>query len=88
MVALLNKDPDQRPDCNQLVQYFELPNFNESIDDLIYQEMEIRKAKYEQDCYEKRLNEQQFVQPANPCPKLSQQKIVGNKSGSSTNVTN
>lgn len=59
LLSLLNKDPDQRPYIHQLVEYFHLPIFNESIEELIFDEMQKRRTKYEEDSYEK-----QFIQPA------------------------
>lgn len=92
IIALLNKDPDQRPTCEELVQYFGLPIFNESIEDILYQEMEARRSKYEQECFEKKNSvEKQFIQPAVCSKHIKQEncwKPPSNKSGSSTNVTN
>ena len=49
LLSLLNKDPDQRPYIHQLVEYFHLPIFNESIEELIFDEMQKRRTKYEED---------------------------------------
>mmetsp|Transcript_19255 Transcript_19255/g.18941 ORF Transcript_19255/g.18941 Transcript_19255/m.18941 type:complete len:332 (+) Transcript_19255:18-1013(+) len=49
LLALLNKDPDQRPYIHQLVEYFQLAPSNESIEELIFDEMQRRRTKYEED---------------------------------------
>ncbi len=59
LLSLLNLNADERPYIHQLVEYFHLPNFNESIEEIIFEEMQERRTKYEQDSYEK-----QFIQPA------------------------
>jgi serine/threonine protein kinase len=53
VVACLNKDPDQRPQSSELIASFFLPPLNESIEGLVFDEMQTRRAKYEEMQHEK-----------------------------------
>lgn len=64
VVTLLNKDPAQRPYSQELIQNFFLPPPNGDIGELVFDEMQERRSKYEETRYEKVLQEKQFVQPA------------------------
>ncbi|CAI2370828.1 unnamed protein product [Moneuplotes crassus] len=92
LLSLLNEDPSERPYINQFIEFFRLPILDESITEVIFDEMQARRTKYEEDSYEKK-----FIQPAacsknlithKNCNKAKEVKTPSNKSGSSTNVTN
>lgn len=95
ILACLNKDPAQRPNSGELIEFFPLPPLNESIDELVFEEMQTRRAKYEQDQNEDAVKEQRFIEPV-VCPnhktqekdKKDKGKGGSTKSGHSTNVTN
>jgi serine/threonine protein kinase len=95
MVACLNQDPNQRPNSQQLVENFFLPPQNQSIEEMVFEEMQERRSKYEQSRHEKAIIEQKFIQPVqceeNPvCDKhenAPNTRPVCHKSGSSTNVS-
>lgn len=70
LVACLNKDPAQRPYCQELIQCFFLPPLNEDIGELVFEEMQERRTKYEQSQHEKAIQEK-FAQPA-PCEAKNQ----------------
>lgn len=96
VLACLNKDPAQRPYSNELIESFLLPPLNESIEELVFEEMQGRRIKYEQEKNDNAVREQQFVQPV-ACPvqkapakdsKTEKAKSGSTKTGSSTNATN
>lgn len=95
LVACLNKDPDQRPYSHELVESFLLPPQKESIEELVFEEMQTRKGKYEQMKHEKDMKEQNFVIPA-PCKvpqcdgencKDRKSRPASRESGSNPNLT-
>mmetsp|Transcript_14542 Transcript_14542/g.14499 ORF Transcript_14542/g.14499 Transcript_14542/m.14499 type:complete len:151 (+) Transcript_14542:252-704(+) len=59
LLSLLNEDPSERPYINQFIEFFRLPILDESITEVIFDEMQARRTKYEEDSYEKK-----FIQPA------------------------
>ena len=95
VLACLHKDPAQRPYSNELIESFLLPPLNESIEELVFEEMQTRRSKYEQAKNETAVREQQFVQPvaypaqkAQVKEKVEKAKSGSTKTGSSSNVTN
>jgi serine/threonine protein kinase len=96
LIALLNKDPLQRPSSQQLVQSFFLPPVNESIEEMVFEEMQNRRSFYEQERYEKMYKDKSSVQPvANRAQTIydhngeeAKMKPTMNKSGSSTHTSN
>jgi len=54
LIACLNSNPAQRPSCLDIVSGFSLPLIPESIGDIIFEEMQVRKSAYEQILHEKR----------------------------------
>jgi len=95
VVACLNKDPDQRPQSSELIASFFLPPLNESIEGLVFDEMQTRRAKYEEMQHEKAIGEKNFIQPAvcevNPDPSQAQDekksRQSSNKSGANMNAS-
>lgn len=64
LVALLNKEHTQRPYSQELIENFFLPPLPEDIGELVFDEMQDRRSKYEQSRQEKAIQEKQFLQPA------------------------
>jgi serine/threonine protein kinase len=94
LVACLNRDPEQRPQSIDLINNFELPPHADSIEDLVFEEMQHRRSKYEQIQHEKKMNEINIIQAAaglandkvSPANSETRPLIPTNKSGSSTNA--
>jgi hypothetical protein len=59
----LNRNPFQRPSSQQLVQSFLLPPINESIEEIVFEEMQNRRSLYEQEKHMKTKIEQPIEKP-------------------------
>lgn len=62
IIACLNRDPEDRPSMSEIVNYFYLPSLDEFIEDRLFENMQSRRAKFEQLSHDKQF-EQQIVNP-------------------------
>jgi serine/threonine protein kinase len=75
LIACLNKDPVDRPSTSELISHFYLPALDETVDERVFEEMQNRRAKYEQSQHESELQQRAFVQPEAPEePESSEEK--------------
>jgi len=52
LVACLNRNPSERPSCFEIAATLNLPILPESIGDVIFEEMQMRRANFERSSHE------------------------------------